>query len=223
MLKCICILDGDYMIYQLGNETYNVEIIKKGNKNTYIRIKEDLTIQVTTNFLVNKSDVKALLDRNTSFLEKTIEKRKKELKKNESFNYLGKKYDIVIFNYANDVDIEENKIYVKDLKTLEKWYKKQMIKVFSERLEYNYNLFEENIPFPKLKTRNMKTRWGVCNRKTTSITLNTNLMKESIDKIDYVIIHELSHLVYFDHSNKFWSVVGKYCPKYKQIRKEMRE
>ena len=33
MLKYICILDGDYMIYQLGNETYNVEIIKKGNKN----------------------------------------------------------------------------------------------------------------------------------------------------------------------------------------------
>ena len=50
-----------------------------------------------------------------------------------------------------------------------------------------------------------------------------HLMKESIDKIDYVIIHELSHLVYFDHSNKFWSVVGKYCPNYKQIRKEMRE
>ena len=60
MLKYICILDGDYMIYQLGNETYNVEIIKKGNKNTYIRIKEDLTIQVTTNYFVNKSDIKNL-------------------------------------------------------------------------------------------------------------------------------------------------------------------
>lgn len=216
------ILDGDYMIYRLDNEDYNVEIIKKKNKNTYIRVKEDLTIQVTTNYLVTKQDVKLLLDRNISFLEKTIEKRKKQVERNDSFNYLGKSYDIVLFDTRN-IDIVDNKIYVSDRKTLDKWLKKQILKLFTERLEYNYNRFEENIPFPKLRIRSMKTRWGVCNRKTTTVTLNSKLIEYDIDKIDYVIIHELSHLVYFDHSKNFWSVVGKYSPKYKEIRKEMRE
>ena len=216
------ILDGDYMIYQLDGESYNVEIIKKRNKNTYVRIKEDLTIQVTTNFLATKQDIKLLLDRNISFLRKTIDKRKKLNKKNESFNYLGKSYDIILFN-TKDIDIVDNKIYVSDKKTLDKWLKKETLKLFTERLEYNYNRFNENIPYPKLRIRSMKTRWGVCNRKSTTVTLNSKLIHESIDKLDYVIIHELSHLVHFDHSPSFWSVVGKYCPKYKEIRKEMRE
>lgn len=98
-----------------------------------------------------------------------------------------------------------------------------MVIIFEERLKYNYGLFDENIPYPKLKMRNMKTRWGVCNRKNLTVTLNSNLIKESLDKIDYVIIHELSHLVYFDHSSNFWAIVGKYCPNHKRIRKELRE
>ena len=98
-----------------------------------------------------------------------------------------------------------------------------MKSIFKERLEYNYHLFEENIPFPGLKIRSMKTRWGVCNRRNKTVTLNSALIKESIDKIDYVIIHELSHIIHFNHSRAFWNLVGKYCTDYKRIRKEMRE
>lgn len=211
------------MIYQLDNENYQVEIIKKGNKNTYVRVKEDLTIQVTTNYFASKKDIKDLLDRNVSFLRSTIGKREKELIKNGSFYYLGNSYDIIELSIIDHVDIVDNKIYISDKKKLDKWLKKQMIKIFTERLENNYKLFTENIPYPNLRIRDMKTRWGVCNRKNLTITLNSNLIKYEIDKIDYVIIHELSHLVYFDHSKGFWATVSKYCPRYKEIRKELKE
>ena len=69
----------------------------------------------------------------------------------------------------------------------------------------------------------MKTRWGVCNKRDNSVTLNTNLIKETIDKLDYVIIHELAHFVHFDHSKDFWNLVSKYCKEYKQIRKELKD
>ena len=124
---------------------------------------------------------------------------------------------------SKSIDIVGDKIYVSDKKILDKWLKKEMVRIFEERLKYNYSKFTENIPYPSLKVRNMKTRWGVCNRKNLSITLNSNLIRETIDKIDYVIIHELSHLVHFNHSASFWSVVGKYCPQYKMIRKELKE
>src|SRR5574344_653264 len=211
------------MIYELDNEDYQVEIVKKGNKNTYVRVKEDLTIQVTTDYFTTKNDIKNLLDRNISFLRSTIEKRKKELTKNESFNYLGTSYDIIELSTIDDIDIVSNKIYVSDKRKLDKWLNKQMIKIFTERLEYNYKLFIENIPLPKLKIRNMKTRWGVCNRKNLTITLNSNLIKYDIDKIDYVIIPEVAQRVCFDHAKCFWATGGKSCLKYKEIRKELRE
>ena len=211
------------MKYKINNQEYDVIITKKNNKNTYIRVKEDMKIYVTTNYLVNKSYIKTILDNNVDYLEKMLNKRKLEQEKEESFYYLGNIYDIIFVSSLKEVEIVDNKIYVKDIKTLEKWYKNEMINLFQERLEINYQRFNENIPYPNLKIRNMKTRWGVCNRKTKTITLNSNLIKYDITKLDYVIIHELSHFVHFDHSKNFWNLVSKYSPNYKQIRKELRD
>lgn len=211
------------MIYRLDDEDYEVEIVKKGNKNTYVRVKEDLTIQVTTNHFATKHDIKNLLDRNQDFLRKTLGKREIEKQKDDDFYFLGKKFDIVVVPILKGIELDGNKIYVPDKSLLDKWLKKQTLRIFEERLKYNYNLFEENIPYPHLRIRSMKTRWGVCNRKNLIVTINSKLIKETIDKIDYVIIHELSHLVHFNHSRDFWEVVEKYCPKYKRIRKDLRE
>lgn len=211
------------MKYKINHQEYDVVIEKKNNKNTYIRVKEDMKIYVTTNYFASKSYIKNLLDNNIDYLEKMLDKRRRQKQKEDNFYYLGNKYDIILISSFNEVEIVGNKIYAKDIKLLEKWYKSQMIELFQNRLELNYKRFEESIPFPKLKVRNMKTRWGVCNKKTKTITLNSNLIKYDITKLDYVIIHELSHFIYFDHSSNFWNLVYKYCKDYKKIRKELRD
>ena len=122
-----------------------------------------------------------------------------------------------------NIEFDGNKIYVKDKKHLLKWYKDEMTNVFTTRLDYCHKLFKENIPYPNLRIRSMKTRWGVCNRKTVTITLNAELIRESIDKIDYVIVHELSHFIHPNHSKNFWGCVSQYIPDYKQIRKQLRD
>ena len=204
-----------------GNE-YEVVIIKKNNKNTYIRIKDDLKIYVTTNYFVTNSMIKKLLDDNYSYLSKNIERQSIKQKKNELFYYLGEVYDIIIYD-TRKIEIIDNRIYVKDEATLNRWLKKEIKRIYSERLVLLYNEFEENIPYPNLKIRKMTTRWGVCNKKTKTITLNSELIKYSIDKLDYVIIHELSHFIHFNRSKEFWLLVSKYCPRYKEIRKELRD
>lgn len=211
------------MIYNLDNVNYNVEVVRKSNKNTYIRIKEDSIIQVTTGHFVTKNDIKRLLDNNIDFLRKTLRKVEQLKEKTDGFFFLGKKYDIVIVPTLKEIEVVDNKIYVPNTKTIDLFIKKETLKIIEKRLKFNYDLFDENIPFPKLRLRSMKTRWGVCNRKNLTVTINSNLIKESIDKIDYVIIHELSHLVHFNHSRLFWNVVEKYCPNYKKIRKQLRE
>ena len=206
--------------YKLDGETYITDVVKKNNKNTYIKVKEDLTIYVTTNYLATKRYVKNVLDNNKDFLRKAIKKVKNRIQKDNEFYYLGRKYDII---YSDFNKIDESIIYCKSETSLSKWVKKQMIDIFSKRLEYNYNLFLEKIPFPKLKIRSMKTRWGVCNKRDNSITLNSKLIKYSLDEIDYVIIHELSHFVHFDHSRDFWNTVEKYMPDYKKSVKVLKE
>lgn len=208
--------------YKLDGEKYNVEVVCKNNKNTYIKIKEDLTIYVTTNYLTTKRDIKYLLDREQDFLRKTLSKVKKRQDKDKEFYYLGEKYDIIIVPF-DDIDIESKKIYVSSQDKLDKWLKKQMRKVFEERLETCYKLFEEDIPYPKLKIRSMKTKWGVNHKLDSSITLNAKLIRYDISVIDYVIIHELSHFVHFDHSRAFWNTVSKYMPDYKKAVKVLKE
>ena len=67
----------------------------------------------------------------------------------------------------------------------------------------------------------MKTRWGVCNVKTKRVTLNLSLIKKEVKYLDYVIIHELSHLIHANHSKDFWNLVSLLEPNYKKLRKEL--
>ena len=219
------LLEVDNMIYQLDGVNYNVEIVRKNNKNTYVRVRDDLTIYVTTGVCVTKGEIKKLLDENSSFLRKGISKAKKHIEKSEKFMLFGISYDVVFSSEFKSVSIDkENRIiYVFDDKKLNSWLKKQMRILYLKRIDLYYNMFEESIPYPSLKIRRMTTRWGVCNRKLKTITLNSRLIEFSIDKLDYVVVHELSHFVHFDHSKNFWNVVSKYCKDYKKIRKELNE
>ncbi len=207
------------MTYVVNNIEYEVVIEKKNNKNTYIRIKEN-KIYITTNYFASKSYIQSLLDKNYDVIKKMIDKNNQRLERSNKFYFLNKEYDIIFVNYC-DIEISSNKIFVKSEDYLNKWLKKQTEIIFKERLDYIYNLFEENIPYPKLKIRKMKTRWGVCN-KNNSITLNSELIKYGYEQIDYVIIHELSHFIHFDHSKDFWNLVSKYCKNYKEIRKSLK-
>jgi predicted metal-dependent hydrolase len=211
------------MEFLLDGKTYEVVIGRKNNKNLYVRVKDDMKIYVTCNYLTTKSTIKKVLEENKKTLIKMINKVNKENSNSSKFFYLGKSYDIIIDSSIRDIKIDEDKIYTKDKSMLDKWYKSEIIRIFDDRYVYVFNHFNENIKSPILKIRSMKTRYGVYNRKNHTITLNSKLIEFDIEKIDYVIIHELSHIIHFNHSKDFWNLVGKYSKDYKRIRKEMRE
>ena len=213
------------MEYVIDNKVYEVVIIKKRNKNTYIRVKDDMKIYVTTNYLTSKRYIKNLLDENYSYLVKMIKNMCKKNEKKDLFFYLGNSYDIIFVNDLKKVDVDSNNyvIYAKDESQLNRWYNKVIKDTFIERFTYIYNIFDEVNIMPSLKIRKMKSRWGVYNRIKHSVTLNSELIKYNIRCLDYVIVHELSHVIHFDHSKKFWSLVSKYCNNYKNIKKELKE
>ena len=208
------------MEIEIDEKKYEVEIIRKNNKNTYVRVKDGRII-VNTNYLTSKGSIIKLIEDNKKSILKMITRDEKKSIREENFYYFGKKYD-VLYGF-NEMELTDNKIYVLDKKTMDKFIDNNIKNIYLERLNYWYNLFEEKIPVPNLKIRKMTSRWGVCNIKNHNITLNYQLCKYDMCCLDYVIVHELSHLVYPNHSSDFWNLVGKYYPKYKECRKMLKE
>ena len=210
------------MTFLYNNEEYEIKIEKKKtNKNTYIRVKPDLTILITTSIFARDKDIIKLVKENEESIIRMIENQKKKKESNTGFYYLGKKYEVVYVEYC-DISFGEDRVFINKNLDIDKWYKKQTKKIFQEHFDVNYNKFTEKIPYPDLKIRKMSSRWGVCNTKLITVTLNLELIKRDTKYLDYVIMHELSHLIEANHSPDFWEIVEKNCPDYKKIRKEMK-
>lgn len=212
------------MRFCIDDTYYEVLIEKKNNKNLYIRITDDFKIKVTCPKLYTKLIINKILEENKISIKKMLDKKKKEnINKIKEDNLLLGKSLNVLYDDVKKPLFKDNMLIVKDDLMKDKWYKKKAMELFKIYLDEAYFVFDEDIPYPKLKVRLMKTRWGVCNKKDDSITLNLELIKKNPVFLNYVIVHELSHFVHFDHSKAFWRTVEKYCPDYKNVRKKLKE
>ena len=78
------------------------------------------------------------------------------------------------------------------------------------------------VPQPALiRYRAMSTRWGSCNHRTRTITLNTALVRFPVAALEYVVVHELAHLKHADHSKEFWSLVAAAIPDHRERRRHL--
>ncbi|MBE4704361.1 M48 family metallopeptidase [Spiroplasma platyhelix] len=102
------------------------------------------------------------------------------------------------------------------LKKINAFLKKVAHPIFLERLTHWQTIM--NLKVSTLEIRLMKSKWGVCFPNLQKITLNSKLIHFSYQVIDYVVIHELAHLIYPNHSRDFWNLVSLYCPEYKSCK-----
>jgi len=152
------------------------------------------------------------------------EQTPKDYTSGETHRYLGRQYRLRIKSLDNGKEHVKLKgqffyAFVKDKNNthrvknlLKQWYRSHAWQKFQDRLQYAYEAFKrEKIPFPELELRHMPKRWGSCT-KSGKIILNPNLIQYPIYCIDYVIIHELCHLVHPNHSKAFYELKEKYLP-----------
>jgi len=124
------------------------------------------------------------------------------------------------------IDNESMKMYVRPDSTkakrqelLDKWYRntlKETAPVIIKKWEAILG-----ITVNKLFVRKMKSHWGSCNCDKQTLRLNTELVKRSPECLEYVIVHEILHIIEKGHNRKFYKLLGKYIPMWKTIRKNM--
>ena len=210
------------MFFEFNDKRFPIEIIKKDNKNTYIRVRDN-TIFITTNRKISDKEIIKLLEENMSTIIKMLKLEEKRSEKKGKFLLFGEEYEIIYGDFEKKLIIEEGKIKVLNQDVLLDWLDRFIECNFQGHLLKCAYWFGETVPMPNLVIKKMKSRWGVCNRKTETITLNLELFRYDYDCLDYVIVHELAHFLVPNHSREFWKVVEKYCPNYKEIRKKLRE
>jgi predicted metal-dependent hydrolase len=143
--------------------------------------------------------------------------------------FFGKRYRIKITKdkqqeYAIVSDnLNQITFHVKDKRSYKRylriWYREQTKKILDERLPVMGSKF--SLSYKKISVRNLKSRWGSCS-KTGNLSFSLLLSMLPVDVIDYIIVHELMHLVEFNHSKRFWQLVGEAIPQYDEHRKWLR-
>lgn len=100
------------------------------------------------------------------------------------------------------------------------WYRRHGARNFSERIAH-YSLAMQ-LPAPRMFLSNAGTQWGSCNSKR-QVRLNWRLIQAPQEIIDYVIVHELAHLIEMNHSKRFWQIVERHFPGHVRARQHLNE
>ena len=203
-----------------------VEHICKSNlKNSYISVNPYAKIILKTP-KVSQAYIKSLL------LKKEIWIRKQLLKAKEKPQIrINLEDEILLFGEIYSIDLEEATELRKFLENIKVNTPKNIIKCYNDfykfyaseylakRVEYFSKIM--NLNYKEIKFRKMKSRWGSCSSLSV-ITFNSELIKIKKELIDYVVVHELAHLVHMNHSKSFHFLVEKYILNSKEIRKELK-
>jgi predicted metal-dependent hydrolase len=148
----------------------------------------------------------------------------------ETHLYLGRQYKLQIIEDAiNEIKIYRGAMIMKTKKTnpeylekkLNEWYKGKAIFHFEELLNSSLEKFiKYKIEKPVLDIRLMQKRWGSCT-KSGKIILNTELIKAPKGSIEYVVIHELCHLIHYNHNKDFYDLQNRLSPDWEKWKEKL--
>jgi len=220
-----------------------VDVIRKDIKNIHLtiyppngRIKVSVPLKVDDEslrlFIVSKmgwikKKLKELADQDRQSIRKYVS--------GENHYYWGKRYILnVIFQKAPLA----NKVVIRNKKYLDLYIRENSSQQIRKNALYSWYRSELKKEIPTLVAkwekkldvslldwgvRSMKTKWGTCNTIAKRIWLNLELVKKPYQCLDYIVLHEILHLIERTHSDRFNLLMEKYFPNWKSVRKELNE
>ncbi len=171
---------------------FDYELKRSNRKSVAIRITEDCKIIVRAPLLLPKSKIDEFVFKHILWIEKHLKIRQ----------------DRQANKPAELTDDE-----IKALKQKARDYIEPKVSEYADIMGLEYG---------KVKITSAKTRYGSCNTGSHNLCFSFRLMLKPLNLVDYVIVHELAHIVHPDHSKAFYDYIEKYMPDYKQRIKQLK-
>lgn len=212
-----------------------VYLDRKKMKTCRLKVYPDQKIVLSLPHSVPIAWAESFLSEKSCWLESKLQSFKKtvgyaattDIKNGYSIKMLGEDMIFVLTRCEKDQVYSEGKIihiccrtpddqeHVKRL--FENWWRKQSKNILEDRVHYWYPIISKyGIEAPQIRVRKMKTLWGSCSVARHVVTFNFYLIKARMPYIDYVVLHELVHFLYPNHSKQFYAFLSNHMPDWKE-------
>jgi len=216
----------------MQNFNFPVEVVRTNRKKSATIKLDGSKVRINVPKSLSDRKVEELIEKRRAWIETKLQQQalkpqpqKKQYVDGEDFFYLGKSYHLKILMGKNDqVKISKNFLVVtlKDQNSqttirsiLEGWYRERAKELLTKKTIQLAKVIDVN---PRqISIKNYRSRWGSCS-STGDLSYNWRIIQAPINIIDYVIVHELCHLIEHNHSPRYWSHVNKHFPKWKECR-----
>ena len=217
-------------------------LTRKKIKNLYIRIKApEAKVMVSVPVSMPDAYVKEFIIKQWDWIRgkrKEIldagtvgqEAGEKQYISGEVHDLWGMPYELIVERSLKKpiTELREDKIYMRVTahsaleerrRQLDKWYQEQLMKVLPELVAKYEEIVGKHAS--EWCFRRMKTRWGSCNIQKKRICLNIQLVEMPVECLEYVIVHELTHLHEAGHNKRFWGLVDQFYPAWREVKGRM--
>ena len=178
--------------YQIVLDGIVITVIKKRIKNMYLRIsKEDGTVRISAPYQMSDARIAAFARERIEWIRKYQQKYK---------------------------EAGERRSEKQELDAAEIARRKKQLKREVERLVAKWEPVMR-VKVSGITIRQMKTRWGSCNVQTHHININLALLSKPPECLEYVVVHEMTHILEASHNQRFWGFMTKFYPDWKRVRK----
>lgn len=187
---------------------------KTNVKSMRLRVGKDAKITLSMPFYSTQKMALSFLEIHKIWLENTYKKALANLPKDDEIKFLGQIYKIKFDENFKEPFFDGEFVFTPNLKSLERFKKTRAKELFLELVSHFQPFI--NKPIKRIVIRNSKTRWGSCNHKKGYINLSLRLIEKPLSAVRYVVLHELTHLLYPHHQKSFYDFIEKIMPDYKK-------
>lgn len=212
-------------------------------KNVNIRVASNGTVQVSANRRTPAEEVDRIVQKKADWIarakayyaeQRTETRMPIACADGEPVRLLGRVYRLRVRKADGEsiqMDGETIWLFVKDPenqkrreKVFDIWHRALCKEVFAKAALNVFPLFRNYaIPMPTFSVRAMKTRWGSCSPQKRAVTLNLHLAQAPVSCVEYVVAHELAHLIQANHSARFYAVLDNVMPDHRERKQLLKD
>lgn len=226
----------------LSGKEIPVELVRKRMKTCRLKVYPEQTVRLSIPMKVSTAWAETFLREKSGWIEAKLEQFQSasdhaaanEIRDGGSIKLLGEDMALLVLEgERNRVDREGSvtRISTRDPNDSEKvkavfeaWWRGQAKAILEERVDQWYPVIQVyGIERPQIRVRKMRTLWGSCSVRRRVVTFNFSLIQARISCVDYVVLHELAHFLYPNHSKDFYDFLSAHMPDWKERKRSLNQ